>query len=107
MELMITKKIGKKSYHFTVQGSDLHEVMMEAERLSFDDVARCALCNSDNLELSARVAQNKYKYVGVKCRACRGEITMGKSQKDDKTYFLRRNDAKELDWQPYTNQDNG
>ncbi|GAB3303487.1 hypothetical protein [Hymenobacter tenuis] len=104
LSLMITKKIGRKAYHFTVQASDFHELITEADRLSFEDVAQCGLCGSDSLELSARVAKDKYKYVSVKCRGCKADVTFGKRQDDDKQVFLRKKEGGhpgELDWKLY------
>lgn len=104
MELLITKKIGKRNYTFNVQGADLFEVVAESEKLSFDDVPACGLCGSVNLRLSARHAQDKFKYVSVKCGDCGGDVTFGKTQKDDKTYFLRKKEGGErgeLDWKKY------
>ena len=102
MELFITKKFGRRAYPFVFTGADLHAVVMESEHLSFDDVPACGLCGSDNLSLSARVAQDKFKYVSVRCGDCRADLTMGKTQKDDRTYFLRRNESGGLDWKAYT-----
>ncbi|MDF7815286.1 hypothetical protein [Hymenobacter sp. YC55] len=104
MQLFITKKIGKRTFNFVVEGNDLHMVVMESEHLSFDDVPACGLCGSTNLTLTARVAQNKYKYVSVKCLDCRGDVTFGKRQEDDKVYFLRKKEGGErgeLDWKAY------
>ncbi len=102
LQMMITKKIGAKAYHFTAQGANLFEVVTEADRLSFPDVTACGLCGSNNLSLSARQPKGKFKYVSIKCLDCRGDLTFGKMQEDENTYFLRRNDAKELDWRAYT-----
>ena len=104
MELLITKKIGKRNYTFNVSGNDLFEIVSESEKLSFDDVPACGLCGSVNLRLSARHAQDKFKYVSVKCGDCGGDVTFGKNQKDDKTYFLRKKEGGErgeLDWKKY------
>ena len=101
MELYITKKIGRKNYPFAVQGADLHECVMESEHLSFDDVAACGLCGSDHLKLSARVAQG-FKYVSIRCEACRADLTFGRTKQDASTFFLRRNDGGALAWSAYT-----
>jgi hypothetical protein len=34
----------------------------------------------------------------VKCLDCRGDLTFGKTQKDDQTVFLRRRENGEFDW---------
>ena len=104
MELYITKKIGRRSYPFVVQGADLHEAVMESEHLSFSDVAFCGLCNSDNLRLTARVSQG-FKYVSIKCENCRGDLTFGKTKADANTYFLRRNESGGFDWKSYSKED--
>jgi len=101
LQLMITKRIGRRQFHFTVQGPNLHEVVAEYDRLSFPDVPACGLCGSDNLDLSSRLAQDKFKYTSVKCLDCRGDVTFGKTQKDDQTYFLRKKESGELDWQAW------
>lgn len=99
---MITKRFGKRQYHFTLTGGDFHEVVTEINRLSFDDVPACTICGSDDLELAARVAQDKYKYVSVKCRSCRADATFGKRQDDDKQVFIRKNDDGTLAFKAYT-----
>lgn len=104
MELLITKKIGKRNYNFSFAGTDLYEVIAESERLSFDDVPACGCCGSVNLRLVSRHAQGKFKYVGVKCDDCRADVTFGKTQEDDKCYFLRKKEGGqpgELDWKKY------
>jgi hypothetical protein len=100
MQLFINKKIGKRAYNFVVDGADLHEAVMESEHLSFPDVPFCGLCNSDNLRLTARVAQG-FKYVSIKCEGCRGDLTFGKTKADANTYFLRRDDSGRFDWKAY------
>ncbi|MEJ7663457.1 MAG: hypothetical protein WKG07_29870 [Hymenobacter sp.] len=49
---MTTKRIGRRQFHFTVEGSNFHEAVAEYDRLSFQDVAACGLCGSDNLDLT-------------------------------------------------------
>lgn len=101
MELMITKRLGRRQFHFTVQGANFHEVIAEYDRLSFPDVPKCALCGSDNLDLTARVAQDKFKYTSLKCLDCRGDVTFGKRADDDKTVFLRKTEDGKLDWRKW------
>jgi hypothetical protein len=101
LQMMITKRLGRRQFHFTVTGANFHEVVAEYDRLSFPDVPKCALCGSDNLDLSAREAQGKFKYTSLKCLDCRGDVTFGKRADDDKTVFLRKNDAGGLDWRLY------
>ena len=101
LQLMVTKRIGRRQFHFTVQGKNLHETVAEYDRLSFQDVAACGLCGSDDLDLTSRVAQGKFKYTSIRCRACKGDLTFGKREDDDQTYFLRRKESGELDWQAW------
>ncbi len=101
LQMMITKRIGRRQFHFTVQGSNFHETVAEYDRLSFPDVAACGLCGSDNLDLTSRVAQGKFKYTSVKCLSCRGDITFGKLERDEQTVFLRKKENGELDWRAY------
>ena len=102
MELTVKKKIGKETHTFIVSGKNLHELVMETQKLSFGDVETCGICKSDNLSLIARLAQGKFKYVDVKCNACRGSLTFGSTQENPDVYYLRRDDAtKELAWKEY------
>jgi hypothetical protein len=101
LQMMTSKRIGRRHFHFTVQGSNLHETVAEYDRLSFPDVAACGLCGSDNLDLTSRVAQGKYKYTSIKCLSCRADLTFGKNKDDDQSYFLRRRDTGELDWRAF------
>ncbi|MCR5890148.1 hypothetical protein LRS06_20690 [Hymenobacter sp. J193] len=103
--MMISKRIGRRQFHFTVQGVNFHEVVAEYDRLSFPDVLNCGICGSDNLDLSSRVAQDKFKYTSVKCVDCRADLTFGKMQRDDQTVFLRRRENGDLDWQPWRRRD--
>jgi len=98
LSMLITKRLGRRPFHFTVQGKNLHEVVTEYERLSFPDVPCCGICGSDNLDLTARVAQDKFKYTSLRCLDCRADVTFGKRQEDDQTYFLRKTPEGKLDW---------
>ena len=100
MEMFINKKIGRRTYPFVVQGSDLHEVVMESEHLSFEDVKICDLCKSDDLRLTARVAQG-FKYVSIKCNGCRADLTFGRTKADASVFFLRRDDAGRYEWKAF------
>ena len=106
MQLMTTKKIGKNAYHFTVEGSNLFDCIIEQQKLSFPNVDECGLCGSTNLELTARVAQDKFKYSGIRCNTCGGDVTFGKTQKDENTYFLRRDDSGGVAWKKYEKEGN-
>ena len=104
LQMMVTRRIGRRQFHFTVQGSNFHETVAEYERLSFPDVPACGLCGSDNLDLTSRVAQGKFKYTSVRCLDCRGDVTFGKREDDDQTVFLRKKaggQPGELDWRAF------
>ena len=104
MQLFITKKIGKRSYPFVVEGADLHEAVMQSEHLSFPDVPFCGLCNSDDLNLTARVAQG-FKYVSIKCASCRADLTFGRTKADASTFFLRRDESGRFEWKAWVKED--
>lgn len=108
MNLKIPKKFGKRLYEFTVSGDNLFETLMEAEKLSFPSVKACGLCNSDNLRLRAYTAKytkngkpQQADYIKIECGECRSSLTFGRRQDDQNTYFLRKTESGELDWQPY------
>lgn len=101
MELIIKKQIGKRIYTFVCAGETLHEAVMESERLSFGDVAKCDLCGSDDLRLCAHVAQNKFKYTEIRCFKCRASLTFGQRQDDPKTFYLRKTEEAKYDWKAY------
>ena len=107
LEMTTTKRIGRRNFHFKVSGVDLHAVVAEKDRLSFQDVPACGLCGSENLDLVSRVAQDKFKYTSVRCLDCRADVTFGKTQKDEHTYFLRRNSNNDLDWKVYNKDEQG
>ena len=100
MKLNITKQIGRNKYIFQVDGQNLFEVVMQAQKLSFGDVPKCGICGGDNLELEAHVAQG-FEYTSVKCKDCRASLTFGQKKDDKNTYYLRRNEDKKLDWKAY------
>jgi len=99
--MSIKKQVGKTPYTFLIDGENLHELVINSQKLSFPDVHKCGLCSSDNLFLNARVAKNKFKYTEIKCRECKGQLVFGQTQEDPNTFYLRKNDNKEFDWQKY------
>ena len=100
MQKIIKKKIGKDIHHFTVDGSNLHELIMNEQKLSFQDVDKCGMCGSDDLYFNARHSQNKFKYVEIKCRGCSAAVIFGSMMNSPDTYFLRKQkDKRTLDWQ--------
>jgi hypothetical protein len=98
----VKKKIGKEVHSFSVEGENLHDVVMAGKKLSFYDVDKCGCCGSDNLELSAHVAKNKFKYTLVKCKKCKAYVNFGQQQENPEVYYLRTKDdgsgKKVLDW---------
>ena len=101
LQMMAKRQIGRRVFHFTVEGTNFYETVAEYDRLSWPDVLACGLCGSDNLDLTSRVAQGKYKYTSVKCLACKADLTFGKNKDDDQSFFLRRKENGELDWRAF------
>lgn len=111
----VKKKIGKETHQFMVEGKDLHEVVMESKKLSFNDVFRCGLCDSPNLELSAHVTEGDgFEYTYIKCTSCKATLNFGQQKKKDDIYYLRTTDItqgpykgqKAYDWKPYVANNN-
>jgi hypothetical protein len=105
-KMKIEKKVGKRTYEFTVEGENLHEAVMESKKLSFYDVHKCGCCGSDDLVLDAHVAKGKYKYTTVKCNKCRASVNFGQQQEDSNVFYLRTRDkvdgtGKEIDWNAF------
>lgn len=100
MELILDKKIGKHTYQFVVAGKNLHEVVMEKEKLAFGNVDKCGICDSDNLDLRAYITEEKgYKYVKVQCWKCGASLTFGQPTKSPDTFYYRKTDDGKLNWQ--------
>jgi len=101
--MKIEKKVGKRTYEFTVEGGNLHEAVMESKKLSFYDVHKCGCCGSDDLVLDAHVAQGKFKYTTVKCNGCKASVNFGQQQENPDVFYLRTrnkadNSGKEIEW---------
>lgn len=102
-KMKIEKKIGKRTYEFTVEGANLFEAVIESKKLSFNDVYSCGLCKSDDLVLDAHTAKNKFDYTTVKCNKCRASINFGQQMENKDIFYLKTRTsadgiAKELDW---------
>lgn len=101
--MSVLKKIGRKSYTFRFDGRNLMENLRdESNLLSFPDVHKCGLCESDLLTLGYRKTKSDgFEYIFVKCMKCRAELTFGNKKEDDNCYYLRKDDNKQLEWTKY------
>jgi len=104
MKMTFSRKVGNRIYHFQSEGRNLHEVVMESQKLGFGDIQKCGICGKDNLVLSARVSGG-YAYTEVKCLDCYASLTFGQRKDSPDTYYFRRNEQKELDWRAYQKTD--
>jgi len=105
LKMKIEKKIGKRTYEFTVEGESLFDAVIESKKLSFYDVNKCGCCGSDDLILDAHIA-TKFKYTTIKCNSCRASVNFGRQQDDDNIFYLRTREkadgsGKEIDWNPF------
>ena len=108
MDKIIKKKIGKETYTYVVRGEDLHAVEMQAKKLSFYDVPSCGLCKSDDLYLTAYITEeDKYKYLKIVCRNCKGSLTFGTRKDEPDTYYLRKNGDGGLAWKANEQKSSG
>ena len=105
LKMTIARKVGKTTYDFQFEGKNLYEVVKESEKLSFPDISKCGLCNSANLQLGTRHAQNKYKYTFIRCLECRAQLVFGQTKEDSDVFYLRRTEDKKFDWQPIKNDE--
>ena len=105
MQKFIKKKIGREVHNFVVEGENLFDVMQQAGKLSFPDVHKCGCCGSDILYLGSHIAQNKFKYVTIKCGKCKASLNFGQQQEDPDVFYLRTNENKEFDWKPFVPKD--
>lgn len=97
MQITIKKRIGRETYTFLCEGKNLHELVMESQKLSFQDVDKCGLCQSDDLYLDARIVQNKFSYVEIKCASCMGSVIFGRKMENQDVFYLRKKNNV-LDW---------
>lgn len=107
----VKKQIGKNTHSFSVEGKDLHEVVMESKKLSFDDVKACGICGCENLELSAHDTEGKgFEYTYVRCKQCKATLNFGQQTKNKEIFYLRTTEItggphlglKAFDWKPYS-----
>lgn len=101
-KMLIEKKIGQTIYRFEVEGETLHEMVMEAKKLSFPNVLKCGLCGDDRIYLDAHVAKDKFKYTTIKCGKCKGSLNFGQQTADPSIVYLKTKEgSKEYDWRAY------
>lgn len=102
----IKKKIGKETHSFSVEGDNFHDVVMASKNLSFYGVDKCGKCGSEDLDLGAHIAKNRFKYVTVKCKNCKAYLNFGQQQENPEIFYLRtredENKKKVLDWKDAT-----
>jgi MinD superfamily P-loop ATPase len=102
MQLSIRKQIGSTSYTFLVEGKNLFDMVLEAEKLSFGNVKECGLCKSESLYLTAYETKDEgYKYVKIVCSNCKASVTFGQPKKSPDTFYLRKADDGKLEWKTY------
>jgi hypothetical protein len=103
MQMTIERRIGRNSYQFTVDGSNLFEAIKESENLAFTDVQACGCCGSDNIELTAREPHG-YKYASIRCNDCKAQANFGQRRDNPKTFFLKKREGS-LAWDKYEPQE--
>lgn len=103
----VKKQIGKQTLHYQCEGKTFFQLELEVKKLSFGDVTHCGICKSDNLDLNARLTEDNFEYVEVKCLACKAALVFGQPKKEKETYYLRRkkDGTREYDWQPFVPSD--
>lgn len=106
MKYFVKKKIGKDVHSFEVEGKNLNECIMEAKKLSFPDVDKCGICDSDNLTIDSHVAMKKYKYTYIKCLSCQATLNFGQQTENPDIFYLRRTPDKKLDWKALASEKN-
>lgn len=110
MQLSINRQIGKNKYSFTFEGNSLFYVILESQKLAFDDVEKCGCCESDDIYLESHFGKENgkdtYEYCSIRCKKCRASLTFGNRKDDKATYFLRKKEDKSLDWQEYKDDKN-
>ncbi len=104
MQRIVKRKIGRETISWMVEGKNIYECEMQAQKLSFPDVEACGICKGDNIKLYAHLEQNKYKYIEIKCQdmKCRASLVLGSTTEDPDMFYLRKNkETNEYDWKPY------
>jgi len=109
MQKTIKKKIGRETHTFIVEGDTLFDVMQEAGKLSFYDVHKCGICGGDHLTLGSHHAQNKYKYVTIKCKDCKASVNFGSQTENPDIFYIKMREEegkdgktkKVIDWNKF------
>lgn len=97
--MTIRKKIGKNTIAFAFEGNSLWECQMQAEKLSFGNLSKCGLCQSENIYLNAYKTQDGgYQYTVIRCGDCKGKLTFGE-RKDDGSVYFRKNEDGSYKWE--------
>lgn len=98
MKKLVHKKIGENTHTFEVEGKNFFECQMQAQKLSFDNVDHCGLCQSSNLDLHGKTVNQEYEFISILCRDCRGTLNLSRRRDDPSFYYLPRNKDKTLAW---------
>lgn len=103
MQLFIKKQIGKTTHTFTVEGKNLFDLQIEAQKLSFPDIHKCGLCGSDSIFLNAHTAKKKFNYVTIKCAKCKGSVNFGQQMENPDIFYIKTKEGtKDFDWKAMT-----
>ena len=89
-----------------LEGKNLHELVMQSQKLSFGDVLKCGKCSKDNLRLAARKAQG-FDYTEIRCNDCKASLTFGSKKEDKDVSYLRKDDNGHFDWKSVEDQNIG
>jgi len=94
-------KIGKEIHLFAFSGETIWDTVREESKHMFDEILKCGICESDNLDLRAYYPQEEYKYLKVVCRDCKASLTFGSPKKDPSVYYPRRNEDSSFKCEAY------
>ena len=87
MKIAITKKIGKSTLQFQVDGErDFDALFKAALYTTMPDT--CGVCSEDNLVLDSNKTP-EYKFVKIKCLNCRAQAQLGQ-YKDGTGYYWNK-----------------
>jgi hypothetical protein len=106
--MMFSKNIGGHKYTFSVEGGNLFELFMEAQKISFNDVFECGLCKSKLLYPKAYITKKGgYNYIKIVCVECGASVTFGEKKEPKDTFYLRKNEDRTLAWEKFEKKENG